>query len=269
MGVYALAAGTLGGALIELALLQRISIRHGLNLLPAWHGMSADLRYALRQYLPMVAATVMMSSSLFVDQAMAASLGPGSVSSYAYGTRAVAATVGIMVIAVSTAVFPHFSKLLAVDDYQAVRREALKYGFWVFVGAAAVAAMFVVGSRQITQVLFVRGAFTNTSAELASTVQSLYALQMPFYVSGLIGVRLLSAMAENKQLLWMSGINLLVDVVGNLIFMRWFGIAGIALSTSLVYVLAFVMIWGTVWSCLKRKPDSSLTFTHRLPSELM
>ncbi len=253
MGIYALAVGTLAGAAIEVSLLHGLCLRYGLNLLPRWHGFSADLRYSLRQYLPMVAATMIMTSSSFVDQAMAASLGSGSVSSYAYGTRAVIAILGIVTMAVSTAVFPHFSKLLAVQNYKAVERTALKYGLLVFTGAALLATMFVVESRQIIHALFVRGAFTNTSAELASRVQSLYALQIPFFVTGMIGVRLLSAMAENRQLIWIGGINLFVDITGNLVFMRWFGISGIALSTSLVYVVSFSMIWGTVYLRLKRK----------------
>jgi peptidoglycan biosynthesis protein MviN/MurJ (putative lipid II flippase) len=43
-----------------------------------------------------------------------------------------------------------------------------------------------------------------------------------------------------------AGINLALDVVLNLICMKWLGVAGIALSTSLFYLgsLAFAVVMG-------------------------
>jgi putative peptidoglycan lipid II flippase len=40
----------------------------------------------------------------------------------------------------------------------------------------------------------------------------------------------------------MAIVNLTVNVVGNLVFMRWFGVSGIALSTSVVYMVSMSMI---------------------------
>jgi putative peptidoglycan lipid II flippase len=55
-------------------------------------------------------------------------------------------------------------------------------------------------------------------------------------------VRVLLAMSKNHLLTLMSVINLVVNVIGNIVFMRWFGVSGIALSTSLVYVVSMIMI---------------------------
>jgi putative peptidoglycan lipid II flippase len=48
----------------------------------------------------------------------------------------------------------------------------------------------------------------------------------------------LSALDGNAVVLRISALNLLMNVGGNLLFMRLFGVQGIALSTSLMYLVA-------------------------------
>jgi putative peptidoglycan lipid II flippase len=102
--------------------------------------------------------------------------------------------------------------------------------------------VFMAGSEWIIRIAFQRGAFKPEDTALVSFIQQMYLLQVPFLVIGLLGVRLLVAMSRNHLLTFMSVVNLVVNVVGNLIFMRWFGAAGIALSTSVVYVVSMTMI---------------------------
>jgi putative peptidoglycan lipid II flippase len=77
-------------------------------------------------------------------------------------------------------------------------------------------------------------------------------VQVPFFVLGILGVRALVAMSKNHLLTIMSLVNVVVNVVGNVIFMGWFGVSGIALSTSVVYVVSMTMIWILVHRNLVR-----------------
>jgi putative peptidoglycan lipid II flippase len=77
---------------------------------------------------------------------------------------------------------------------------------------------------------------------IVARIQQMYLLQVPFFVLGILAVRVLVAMSKNHLLTLMSVINLVVNVIGNILFMRWFGVSGIALSTSLVYVVSMIMI---------------------------
>ncbi|NJM45608.1 MAG: hypothetical protein HC860_05050 [Alkalinema sp. RU_4_3] len=76
-------------------------------------------------------------------------------------------------------------------------------------------------------------------------VQAAFALQIPFHLCGIITVRLLSAAKANQVMLYSALISLTVNVVLNLLFMRWWGVAGIALSTSCVYIVSACFLW---WS---------------------
>src|SRR6185295_16405328 len=54
-GIFALVGSTVGGAVLEAALLAFGLARAGVPLTPRWHGRGAAVRQVLGQYAPMVA----------------------------------------------------------------------------------------------------------------------------------------------------------------------------------------------------------------------
>ncbi len=82
-------------------------------------------------------------------------------------------------------------------------------------------------------------------------VQALYALQIPFYVLGIVGVQLLHAISANRVLMWVSIGNFFTNIIGNYIFMRLWGVAGIAAATSMVYAISMVVILTAVGKRLR------------------
>jgi putative peptidoglycan lipid II flippase len=92
------------------------------------------------------------------------------------------------------------------------------------------------------KILFQRGAFTAADTELVSSVQVCYAIQIPFYVWSMLFVRFITAVRRNDILMYTSGINLVLDVVLNLVLMRVWRVAGIALSTSIMYIVSFLIV---------------------------
>jgi Na+-driven multidrug efflux pump len=68
----------------------------------------------------------------------------------------------------------------------------------------------------------------------------MYAIQIPFFVSSRVFYRFLVAMRRSDLIFYCGALNLALDIVLNLILMRWFGVAGIALATSLWTVSTFL-----------------------------
>ena len=108
-------------------------------------------------------------------------------------------------------------------------------------------------SEPLTGLLFERGQFTAQDTELVAKVQLFYSPQLTFYVLSTLMVRLVSSLKANKILMWVAGISLVTNVVLNYTFMRWIGLPGIALSTSVVYALSTTIIAIALRGLLKRK----------------
>lgn len=237
-GSYALAAGAVGGALIETSLIGWGLRRQGISLIPRWCGTSPAVKQVLAQYAPMVGAAFLMGGTGVVSQSMAAMLGPGSVSVLAYGNKLTNLFVGVGAVAVSTAVLPHFSRMVTENDWHGLRHTLGTYTRLLLVVSLPVTLALVYYSEPMVAVLFQRGAFTDSDTHLVGRVQAIILLQIPLYVVGMMFVRLISALKANQVMMWGNVINLFVCIVLNYVLMQRFGVVGIASATTLMYLIS-------------------------------
>lgn len=234
-GIYALAAGTVAGMLLQLALLGGALKRRGFRILPFWHGLDANVRRVIGQYIPMIAGSVLFCSSVLVDQAMAGMLESGSVAKLNYGNKLVALAVGIGTTALGTAVLPHFSKMVALADWSGVAHTLKVYTRLILIVTIPVTLAAMLLSGPIVTLLFQRGNFTSADALAVSRVQQMFLLQLPFYSLSILFVRMISALKGNQILMWGTVVGFSSNVGLNFLLMPLMGVAGIALSTSTVY----------------------------------
>jgi len=256
-GIYALAIGTVGGGFLEAALLARGLKRQGFPFFPRWYGLGPAVKQVARQYAPMAAGALLMSSTEVIDQSMAAMLGSGSVSALSYGNKIVALLIGIGSMALSTAIFPHLSRMVASNDWIGVRATFKTYARLVLVITVPMTLVFFYLSGPIVAFLFERGAFTMGDSRLVGQIQALYILQIPFYVLGIMIVRLISSLKANHILMWGALINLVLNIFFNILFMRLMGLKGIALSTSCVYMFSLLFL-GYFASVIMRRKNLSI-----------
>jgi len=242
-GSYVLAIGVVGGALIETSLLGWGLAREGVLLVPRWCGTSPAVKQVLAQYAPMVAAAFLMGGTTLVSQSMAAMLSPGSVSALAYGGKVTNLILGVGALAVSTAVLPHFSRMVTMTDWHGLRHTLLTYSRLLLMVTLPLTFGLIYFSEPVVAVLFQRGAFTEADTHLVGQVQAMYLLQVPVYVLIMLYVRLIAALKVTYLMIWGNVINLSVCIVLNYVLMQQFGVAGIALATSFMYLTSFCFVW--------------------------
>jgi putative peptidoglycan lipid II flippase len=241
-GGFALAAGVVVGSLLEAGLLLAVLHRHGVRLGLEWKQFDPDVGRVLSQYAPMLGGALLMGGTSVVDQAMAAMLPGGSVAALSYANKIVGAILAIGGTALNTGAFPYFSKMVAGNDWPGLRHTLKRYSMLVVLVTVPLTLLLIAFSRPLVRLLFQRGAFTSADTELVGWVQVCYALQIPFFLWSLLFVRFLSSVRRNDLLMYLAAINLTVDIVLNLLLMRIWGVAGIALSTSIMSALSFVLL---------------------------
>lgn len=252
-GVFALAAGLICGAALEMIILAVALKREGILLRPRWLTADTHLRQVAQQYGPMIAGAFLMIGANLVDQSMAAMLSPGSVAALNYGSRVVALPIALAATALGTAVTPYFSSMVAREDWTGIRQTLRRYLWLSFTITVPLTLLIVLFSGPLVRLLFQRGSFTAEDAHIIARIQAYYALQIPFYIGGILVVRLISSLRANHILMWGAVINLIVNIALNYLFMQWLGVAGIALSTAFVYLLSFTYCY----LALKRLRDYS------------
>lgn len=258
-GPFSLAAGAAAGSLLEAALLVYFLRAHRTRFSLRWGGTDESLRSVLSQFAPMLAGAFLMGSATVVDQAMAAMLPGGSVAALNYANKIVNMALTTAAPALGTAVLPYFSKMAVAGDWQGCRHTLKRYSLLVISAAVPFTLLLMAFSKPIVRLIFQRGAFTPADTALVSTVQICYSIQIPFFIWGMLFVRFLSSIRRNDLLLYGACINLVVDVVLNLILMKYWGVAGIAFSTSLVFVVSWMFVATCVLRILAQERFSAAT----------
>lgn len=254
---HALALGTLLGFALQFGALAVIWRGLGLTLRPRWSGVTPELDHAVRQYLPALGSMVLMGAITLINQAMAATLGAGSVAALGYGYKIVSLVAGVSTLALATAVLPHFSELVSRRDWTALSRLTRTYVALILALSVPVSLLIFWQSEAIVSLLFERGAFGRDDTHLVGEIQRYYALQIPFWILGTFFARLLSALHQNRIMFFGALINLPLNLVLNFAFIRWFDVAGIALSTSIVYLVSCSFLGLMAMNCLVRARDAA------------
>jgi len=251
-GIFALVVGTLTGVALQAAVLGWLLRERGVRLEPRWYGWDPSVQRVIGQYAPMLAGALLMGSTELVNQSMAAMLEPGSVAALNYARKVVTLFIVVGATPLSTAALPYFSQMVATGDWNGCRRTLKTYSRTIALLTVPLTLGLVAFSHPLIRILFQRGAFTAVDTKIVSRVQAFLSLQIPFYILANLGVRLVSALKRNSVLMVIAGVNMIVNVIFNLILMRYAGVAGIALSTSLVYLVSCVLVYASIARSLPR-----------------
>ncbi|MGA2568884.1 MAG: murein biosynthesis integral membrane protein MurJ [Terracidiphilus sp.] len=245
-GIWAMVWSTLAGSLLHAVIVGWMMESRGYSFNLRWHGMNEAAREVAGQYGPVLLSCVVASSGLLVDQSMAAMLVAGSVSALVYANRFVSVVLTLLAGALSTAIVPYFSRMIAARDWSGCRHTLRTWVRLTALVSAPIAVLLIAGARPLVRLALQHGQFGPRDTGVVASVLAMYAIQIPFFVTSRVYYRFIVAMHRTDLILYCGVLNLALDVVLNLILMHWFGVAGIALATSLWTVSTFVYLW--YWS---------------------
>ncbi len=200
--------------------------------------VSSRARQMWRKFIPAAGGALAMQMNLIVDLVLASMLQVGAISWLYYADRVAQLPLGIVGIALGTALLPRLSKAEAAGHPDAVRSaltEAMELGGFLVV--PAVAALLVL-ALPIVQGLFAHGAFTLADAQMASFALMAYAIGLPGFVLVKILQPAFYAAGQSGLVLRISLVMVAVNIVGSLLLMGPFGHTGLAMATAASGLLA-------------------------------
>jgi putative peptidoglycan lipid II flippase len=170
----------------------------------------------------------------------------------------VSVAVTLMAGAVSSAVVPYFSSMIAERDWQGCRRTLRTWSRNMAAVSLPIAGLLILGARPLVRLTLQHVAFGAKDTAVVGSVLAMYAIQIPFFVVSRVFYRFVVAMRRTDLVLSCGLLNLVLDVVLNLLLMRWMGVAGIALATSLWTVSTLGFLWYWAYRLLGRAASGEL-----------
>jgi putative peptidoglycan lipid II flippase len=257
-GVGPLVWGTAVGGVLHLASLGLPLAKRGEIKWPRLRFSSPAWRWFRQGFVVMLIGNAMLSLIVIVDLLFSVHLGTGAVSTLGYANRILALILGLGGTTISRATLPVFSSVTYADDGvvdsgNAIHKVAARWISIMFVlGTAAMVALWWLAPT-IIKLLFERGAFSaENTAEVAEVLR--YAVvQLPFYFAGLVLVSSLVSRGLHRAVAIGAGLSLIVKAVGNFLLVPKFGINGLMLSTTLMYIVSFAMLYMCARLANKRR----------------
>jgi putative peptidoglycan lipid II flippase len=210
-------------------------------------------REVLQSSLPLAAAFLVIGAAPLIDDVMASRLGGGSVAALHLGNRLVAFGIAIGAMAIGTAVAPYLGEQVARGDLTGLRHTVRTWRRLIVVVTVPLTLVLVLGSHEIVQMFFERGAFGTGDTHTVSRVQALSLLQIPPYIVSALYIRVLAALGTSRDFLLVAlgamGLNAALDALLG----AWLGVAGIGLATAVVYLVTAVLLARRVRAAIDRR----------------
>lgn len=247
LGVRAIAYATIAGAfLYALFILVLLGLK-GIHPHFHWYQHISGTGEVVRQYFQVLLSALVANAGLLVDQGMAMLLVAGSLSALVYAGKFVSIPMVMLAGVISTAITPYFSRLIAHRDWRSCRTTIRQWAWWMAVASALPALILILFAKPIIRIAFEHGAFHAADTSAVAPVLMMYAVQIPFYVVSRVHYRFIIAMRRSEIVFYCGAVNLALDVLLNLVLMHFYGLAGIALSTSLwtIFTFLFLAYWAS------------------------
>lgn len=169
----------------------------------------------------------------FIDLFFLSNLPDGSYTYLAMADRWNQLPLGIIGIALGTAILPALSRFLArAEDDEAARLQSNAIELAMLLTVPAAVALWITGSA-FTRVFFVGGAFTLEDALITGTVVGGLVLGLPAYVLVKVLTPNFFARKDTRTPVLTAAASLVVTVAGNFLLVPSLGVLGLAVAGSI------------------------------------
>lgn len=211
-----------------------------------WSHRSTEWQTLYSSILLMVLGQFLITASIPIDQGFAATLGQGAIASLGYANRIISLFSGLATIVVGRALLPVLSGAVAAGDLAVGRRQALQWSAFLFAASAIGSAILSAFAPEIVRLLFQRGAFTAAASEEVASILRYGLVQLPFYFAGIALVQWYAAVGRFRAFCVINVGAIVLKAELNMVLTPKMGVAGIMLSTALMYVFTFSCLAGFV-----------------------
>jgi putative peptidoglycan lipid II flippase len=247
-GVMGLAVGVVAGALGHLLIQIPGLVRHGLRYTPVLGLRDPSVREVGRLMLPRVVGLAAVQINFLVNTILASGLVAGSLAAINYAWLLMLLPQGVFAQSIATAAFPTFSTQAARGQVAEMRSTLSATLRAILYLALPAAVGLVVLSKPLVQLIFQRGAFTETSTEMVAWALAFYALGLPAHAAVEIVVRAFYALHDTKTPVIVGIGAMALNVILSLAFIAIFGAlgwmkhGGLALSNSLATTVEMAVL---------------------------
>ena len=247
LGVHTIAIGYIIGELFRMGFLMFTIYKTKIFLLSFSFKLDFDVKDFFKTSFYQTLGMVVVALNPFVDKTMATWLETGSVSIIYYADRLFMIPMSFIVSGLMVTLLSHWSWRFSQTDYRdKIYNDVSKAIKVVIVVCLPILLILIIFSKQIVAILF--GKNLELSEQILNNVNITWLFYLVGFIPAMIGrVFGRAHLSFKNTIILMQGgfLSFAMNILLNLILIRFMGVAGLALSTSVVYVITlFFYRWA-------------------------
>lgn len=241
-GTKVLAIGTLIALFSQLLVQLPFAFKEGFKYKPSINLKDENLKKMALLIAPMLLGASVNQLNSLIDKNLASTLAAGSLSAMNYAYKLNIFVTGMFIASITSVVYPLFSRLTSSNNIEELKKAITTSINSVLLIIVPVSIGAFVLAEPIVQVLFERGEFSHDSTLVTAGVLAAYAVGMLATGVRDVLVRVFYSLKDTKTPMRNSIICVGFNIVFNIILIKYFGVAGLALGSSLSAIVAVVFL---------------------------
>ena len=204
--------------------------------------ISTNAKKLLSLFIPAALGSGVYQLNLLIDMILASTLPDGSISYLYFADRVNQLPLGVLGIALSTALLPILSKQIKSDQKESnyTINHSIQVGIIFSLPAAS---GLLVLSEIIINVLFVRGQFTLQDGLLTSRALQAFSIGLPAFIFVKIFAVIFFARQDTKTPVYVAFFAMLLNLALNIVLIKEFFHVGLALATSIASWFSLLVLF--------------------------
>lgn len=244
-GIRIMAAALVVGGGVRL-LIELPFVNWGYRYRPDCHFKNPEFK----QMLLRLPAALLMEGAVklntLVDKAMASTLPEGTISGMNYGHKLMNVFSGLLSTAVTTALYPQMVELITLKKREELSRVVVKIINIFCLLMVPVTAASILFRTELVSVVYQRGSFNAESVSMTAGVFAFYMLGIWVIACNSVLNNVFYGNGDTRTPMFISLAALVINVGLNLLLIRFMGMNGLALATSVTSVITFLVRLFTV-----------------------
>lgn len=192
---------------------------------------------------PVIIGVSVNEINTLVDRTIASQIAEGAISALTYANSLIQLVQGGVVQPVVTVYYPSISSAVTERKYVEIETNIKRIESFMLTLLLPISAFLMLFCKDITKVLFERGAFGSEAIKMTAVSLLFYSIGICFVGLREPICRLFYAYSDTKTPMLNASIGLIVNIVLNIILSRLMGIGGLALATSISALFSFVLLY--------------------------
>ena len=243
---YIMIWGTLIGIATEFIFQLPFAIKSGYKYQPYINIKDKYIKKISWLIGPVLIGVAVNQINTMVDRTLASTLVEGSISALNYANKLNGFVMAMFITSVAAVIYPMLSKLSSEDNKEKFTDSVVKSINSVILLVIPISVGAIVLATPIVKLLFQRGEFDARATSMTAIALIMYSIGMvAFGLRDILG-KVFYALQDTKVPMINGAIAMVMNIVLNIIVVKYLQLAGLALATSISATVCIFLLFGSL-----------------------